>query len=168
MRLANKSALVVGGTSGIGLRTARRFLNEGAAVAITGRDPGPLQAAVETLGGTARRVLADLRDVASLNALARDVQGWSGHLDVLFVNTGVSRPGPLGAVDEAFFDDHITNLRGPFFVVQALLPLLRQGSSVVLTTSCLNAMGQPGMAVSTLARPRPGKLAVPGRSPRHP
>jgi NAD(P)-dependent dehydrogenase (short-subunit alcohol dehydrogenase family) len=148
MRLANKSALIIGGTSGIGLQTAQLFLSEGAKLAVTGRDPGGLRAAIETLGNGVYGMEADLRDVASLRSLARDVVRWSDGLDVLFVNAGVSRPGPLGAVDEAFFDAHLeTNLRGPFFVVQELAPLLRRGASVIFTTSCLGLMGRPGMAV---------------------
>lgn len=148
MRLANKSALIIGGTSGIGLRTAQLFLNEGARLAMSGRDRVTLRAAEKELGGAMHGLVADLRDLASVRALGRNVQSWSDGLDVLFVNAGISRPGLLGAVDEAFFDEHMdTNLRGPFFAIQELSPLLRPGASIVVTTSCLDTMGRPGMAV---------------------
>ncbi len=148
MRLANKFALIIGATSGIGLQTAELFLNEGATVAVAGRDLATVSAAAAALGPSVRGFAGDLRNIASLEALARDVPAWSESLDVLFVNAGVSRPGALGTVDQAFFDEHLeTNLRGPFFAIQALSPLLRKGSSVIVTTSCLDTMGRPGMAI---------------------
>jgi len=166
-RLAGKTALVTGATTGIGRAAAALFLAEGARVAITGQDAGRLEDARTALAGIAgttgaagaagagavHAVRADARSVADLAALPGLVEEAfgappDGGLDVLFVNAGVTWPGPLDAVDEAAFDGQVAiNFKGPFFTVQRLLPLLRPGASVVLTTSCLDEMGLAGMSV---------------------
>lgn len=148
MKLNGKTALIIGATTGIGLETAKLFVAEGARLAITGSHGERLQNAGKLLGPDVKTTEADLRSVDSLRAMAVRTREWTDGLDVVFVNAGISRAGALGSVDEAFFDEHMAvNLRGPFFAIQELTPMLRPGASIVLTTSCLGQMGRPGMAV---------------------
>ena len=148
MRLANTHAAVTGGNSGIGLAIARAFRDEGAKVAILGRDPETLQAAGVDLGpGT----VATRGDVASLEDLERfysEIESAFGGLDVLVANAGVYGPAALDETTPEFFD-HMSavNFRGAFFTVQRALPLLRDGASVILVTSTINESGVPGLAV---------------------
>lgn len=148
MRLAGKAALIVGGTTGIGLAAARLMLAEGARVAICGQEANRLKQASATLGEQAKTFRADVRRAADIRSLADGVGRWTDQLDILFLNAGISRPAEFSRVDEAFFEDHIAiNLKGPFFVFQHMLGLLRRNASVVFTTSCLDEMGRPGMSV---------------------
>jgi NAD(P)-dependent dehydrogenase (short-subunit alcohol dehydrogenase family) len=148
MRLAGKAALIVGGTTGIGLATARLMIAEGARVAICGQEAERLREASTALGVQAKICRADLRSIPDIRRLAEDVGHWTDQLDILFLDAGISRPAEFNTVDEAFFGDHITiNIKGPFFVFQQLLGLLGPNASVVITTSCLDEMGRPGMSV---------------------
>jgi NAD(P)-dependent dehydrogenase (short-subunit alcohol dehydrogenase family) len=142
-RLAGKTAVVTGGTSGIGLEAARRFLAEGARVVITGTDEGRLGSAARELGARAFGVRADVRRPADLGALAARVgEAFGGRLDVLFANAGVGYFAPVEAVDERSWDDQFAiNVKGVFFTVQRLLPFLGAGSSVILNASAVNAKG---------------------------
>jgi NAD(P)-dependent dehydrogenase (short-subunit alcohol dehydrogenase family) len=148
MRLAGKTALIVGGTTGIGFAAARLMIAEGARVAICGQEAERLREASTALGEQAKICRADLRSISDIRCLAEDVGHWTDQLDILFLNAGISRPAEFNSVDEAFFEDHITiNIKGPFFVFQQLLGLLGPNASVVITTSCLDEMGRPGMSV---------------------
>src|SRR5215813_4779037 len=128
MRLANKTALITGGNSGIGLATARLFLAEGARVAITGRNPKTLDAAVAALGssfgkGGVLALQADVTDVAAVERAVADIAKTFGKLDVLFANAGIGGQTPLGATTLAKFEEIVrTNLTAVFFTVQAALP----------------------------------------------
>ncbi len=123
-RLLNKTALITGGTSGIGLATARRFLEEGARVAVTGTNPDHLAEARKTLGHDVVGLLGDAGDVAAQQSIARAIGEAFGKLDALFVNAGLAQIRPLEQWDEAQFDRSIgVNLKGPFFLIQALLPI---------------------------------------------
>ncbi|CAM2153525.1 Uncharacterized oxidoreductase YkvO [Pararobbsia alpina] len=147
MRFQDKTALVTGGNSGIGLVTARMLLAEGARVAITGRDRAKLDAAVEELGGNVLAIQADLDDPAAVDAAFRQIGDAFGSLDVVFANAGVSGPTPLGGTTiEAFERILRTNLTAVFMTVQAALPLMREGSAVVLNGSIMRDLGSPGAA----------------------
>jgi NAD(P)-dependent dehydrogenase (short-subunit alcohol dehydrogenase family) len=146
-RLQNKRALVTGGTSGIGLETARLFLKEGARVAITGSDPGKLEAARKELGNVIA-IHADAGDVAGQATVADVIGKAFGGLDVAFLNAGIGDFRPLADWDEAGFDRSLAvNLKGPFFLIKALLPLLANPASIVLNTSINAHIGMPNSSV---------------------
>jgi NAD(P)-dependent dehydrogenase (short-subunit alcohol dehydrogenase family) len=146
-RLKNKRTLVTGGSSGIGLETARRFLAEGARVAITGSNPASLEAARKDLGDVLV-IHADAGDVAGQTKVADAIRDNFGGLDAVFLNAGVGDFRPLAQWDEAGFDRSMAvNLKGPFFLVQALLPILAKGASIVLNTSINAHIGMPNSSV---------------------
>lgn len=145
----NKTALVTGASSGIGLATARALLAQGARrVYITGRDSAKLQAAAAALGERAVAVVADSADIASLAALHAAIAGRGDRLDVLFANAGVAVNNVFGdtspAAYAALFD---INVKGVFFTVQTLLPLLNDGASVVLNASIAGNLGMPNLSL---------------------
>lgn len=143
-RLAHKTAVITGGTTGLGFATARTFVQEGARVLITGKDEGRLQAAAAELGSSALTVRADVRKLEDLDALAARAREAFGHVDVLFANAGIGGVVALEQVTEAFYDDLFdTNVKGLFFTVQKLSGLLKAGSSVILNSSAVNAKGTP-------------------------
>jgi len=147
-RLKGKRALITGGSSGIGLETARQFLAEGARVAITGTNAKALEAARAELGNDVLTIRADAGDVAAQKEVAEAVRKAFGGLDVLFVNAGVGEFRPLGQWDEAAFDRSMgINLKGPFFLIQALLPVLANPASIVLNTSINAHIGMPMSSV---------------------
>jgi NAD(P)-dependent dehydrogenase (short-subunit alcohol dehydrogenase family) len=147
-RLKNKRALITGGTTGIGLETARQFLGEGARVAVTGTNPATLDAARKELGSDVLFVASDAGDGAAQRALAKTIGEAFGQLDIVFVNAGIADLRPLEKWDESAFDRSLgINFKGPFFLIQALLPILANPASVVLNTS-INA--HIGMANTTI------------------
>lgn len=166
-RLNGKRALITGGTTGIGLETARQFLAEGARVAVTGTNPETLALARAELGSDALILRADAGSVADQKTLAQSLQDAFGQLDAVFINAGVAEFRSLDAWDEAAFDRSIAvNLKGPFFLLQALLPLLANPASVVLNTSINAHIGMPYSSLYaatkggllTLARTLSGEL----------
>lgn len=145
MRLAGKTALITGGNSGIGLATAKLFVAEGAKVTITGRDAGRLKAAAAELGESALAVEADVNDVAALERAVAQAAERFGELDILFANAGIPGSTPLGGTSVAAFEQVIrTNLTAPFFTVQAALPHLNDGASIILNSSVIAVLGNPG------------------------
>jgi NAD(P)-dependent dehydrogenase (short-subunit alcohol dehydrogenase family) len=151
MRFAGKTAAVLGGNSGIGLAAAKAFLQEGARVAVTGRNPATLaQAALDTGMLTVRSDMASAAD--SRMALARIAAGLGG-IDVLFVNAGVGGFAAVPDITEEFWDGvHTVNLRGAFFAMQAALPHLRDGGSIVITGSIGAVLALPGNAAYAAAK----------------
>jgi len=146
-RLKNKRALITGGTSGIGLETAREFLAEGARVMITGSNPATLEAARKELGGGVLGVASDAGGAAQAQ-LARTVAEAFGNIDILFVNAGIAEMRPLEKWDEAAFDRSMAiNFKGPFFLLQALLPVFANPASIVLNTSINAHIGMPNTSV---------------------
>jgi NAD(P)-dependent dehydrogenase (short-subunit alcohol dehydrogenase family) len=147
-RLKGKSALVTGGTSGIGLETARQFLREGARVAITGRNDSTLDAARKDLGADVLAIVSDASNIGEQKRLAGQIQEAFGHLDILFVNAGVADMRPLEKFDEDGFDRSFAiNVKGPYFLIQSLLPVFAHPASIVFNGS-VNA--HIGMANTTV------------------
>jgi NAD(P)-dependent dehydrogenase (short-subunit alcohol dehydrogenase family) len=147
-RLQGKRALITGGTSGIGLETARQFLAEGARVAITGSSEASIEAARREFGDRVLILRSDAGAVAEQPALAKAIGEAFGGLDVVFINAGVAELRPFEKWDEAAFDRTLSiNLKGPYFLLQALLPLLANPSSVVLNTSVNAHIGMPTSSV---------------------
>ncbi|MGY4572014.1 SDR family oxidoreductase [Bradyrhizobium sp. USDA 3256] len=151
-RLNKKRTLVTGGSSGIGLETARRFLEEGARVAITGSNLASLEAARKELGNVLV-IHADAGDVAAQKKIAAEIQSNFGGLDAIFINAGIGDFRPLAEWDEGGFDRSVAiNLKGPFFLIQALLPILANPASIVLNTSINAHIGMPNSSVYALTK----------------
>jgi NAD(P)-dependent dehydrogenase (short-subunit alcohol dehydrogenase family) len=147
-RLQNKRALITGGTTGIGLETAREFLREGARVAITARDTDSLEVARKDLGSDILTIASDMGDVAGQTKLAETIRQSFGSLDVLFLNAGIADMRPLEKWDESGFDRSFNiNFKGPFFLLQALLPVFNNPASVVFMTSINSHIGMPNSSV---------------------
>lgn len=147
-RLSGKRALITGGTTGIGLETARQFLAEGARIAVTGTNPQRLEAARKELGENALVIQSDAADVAGQKRLAETIAEAFGGLDILFVNAGIAQLKPLADWSEADFDKIFDiNLKGPYFLIQALLPILANPASIVLNTSVNAHIGMPNSSV---------------------
>jgi NAD(P)-dependent dehydrogenase (short-subunit alcohol dehydrogenase family) len=147
-RLLNKRTLITGGTTGIGLETAKQFLAEGARVAITGSNPDTLAQATQALGAGVLVLRSDAGNVAAQAALVQQIKDKFGGLDAVFINAGVADFRPIEAFDEAGFDRMFNiNLKGPYFLIQALLPLLAKPSSVVLNTSINAHIGMPNSSL---------------------
>lgn len=143
-RLQGKYALITGGTSGIGLETARQFIAEGATVAITGRSQRALDAAGQALAGKALLLLSDAGDIPQQRELTQQLEQRLPRLDVLYVNAGDVTHRPLPEWDEQSYQRLMDiNLKGPFFLIQALLPLLANPSSVILCGSVSAHIGLP-------------------------
>jgi len=148
MRLHDTHAAVTGGNSGIGLAIARAFRDEGARIALLGRDPETLEAAAADLGPGAVATRGDVSRLEDLDRFFAEIESAFGGLDILVANAGVYRSAALDQTTPDFFD-HMSavNFRGAFFTVQRALPLLRDGASVILVTSTINESGVPGLAV---------------------
>jgi NAD(P)-dependent dehydrogenase (short-subunit alcohol dehydrogenase family) len=147
-RLKDKRALITGGTSGIGLETARRFVAEGARLAITGKNPATLDAARRELGENVLVIASDASEIAAQKKVAETVRQAFGGLDILFANAGIADLRPIEQWDEAGFDRSIAlNFKGPYFLIQALLPVFANPASVVLNTSVNAHIGMPNTSV---------------------
>jgi NAD(P)-dependent dehydrogenase (short-subunit alcohol dehydrogenase family) len=147
-RLENKVALITGGSSGIGLATAQDFIREGAHVIITGRSPQALQEALALLDGQAQTLVSDSGSREDLKALGEKVKALTPSLDILFVNAGIGKFAPIEQVDEAHFDEQFSvNVKGLFFTVQQLLPLIKPGGSIILNASVVRHVGTPNTSV---------------------
>jgi NAD(P)-dependent dehydrogenase (short-subunit alcohol dehydrogenase family) len=147
-RLDGKTVLITGGTSGIGLATAKLFRDEGARVAVTGRNAESLERAQTELGGEALVIRSDAGNIQDISSLMEQVQTRFGKLDVLFINAGVATAAPLEHVSEAQFDDIMdVNFKGVFFTIQKALPLFAERASVIVTTSITNQLGSPNFSV---------------------
>lgn len=147
-RLQGKRALITGGTSGIGLEAAKHFLNEGARVVVTGVNPDSIAKAKNQLGSEVLVLQADSADVEAQKKLALDIRDHFGQLDIAFLNAGVSVWMPMEAWTEEMFDRSFDiNVKGPYFLIQALLPVFANPASVVLNTSVSVHVGDANSSV---------------------
>ena len=152
-RFKGKTAVITGGTAGIGLATGKLFINEGARVIVTGRTSATIKAAQAELGDNAIVVPSDATSLPDMDALATKVKETLGKLDVLFVNAGYGHFMPFEAVTEAVYDEMLNlNAKGPYFIVQKLAPLMPEGSSVVFTTSIANVKAVPTLSAYGAAK----------------
>lgn len=158
MMLQDKTALITGGSSGIGLASAQAMLDAGARVAITGRSRDALEAARAELirsrpGADVLIVEGDVARLEDLHHMRDTVGAGFGHLDILFANAGLAIATPLETTDEAAYARIMdVNVKGVFFTVQAALPLMREGGSIILNTSWLNQVGAPGRALLSASK----------------
>ncbi|MBP2238834.1 NAD(P)-dependent dehydrogenase (short-subunit alcohol dehydrogenase family) [Sinorhizobium kostiense] len=147
-KFENRVVVVTGGTSGIGLATAKAFSEEGASVFITGRRKEALEAAVKAIGGRVTGVQSDMGKLADIDRLYDAVQQKHSHIDIVFANAGGGEFAPLGAITEEHYQKTFdTNVKGVLFTVQKALPLLRDGGSVILTSSTTSISGTPAFSV---------------------
>jgi NAD(P)-dependent dehydrogenase (short-subunit alcohol dehydrogenase family) len=147
-RLEGKIAVVTGGSSGIGLATAKRFQEEGARVAISGRDPQALDAAVKLIGGGVLAVRSDVSKLNDLDKLFETVVKKLGRIDVLFVNAGVAKFAPVAETTEHLYDETFNiNVKGAFFTIQKAISHLNDNASVILNASFVNQAGLPTTSV---------------------
>jgi NAD(P)-dependent dehydrogenase (short-subunit alcohol dehydrogenase family) len=151
--LNGKTALITGGTSGIGLATAKLLRENGARVAITGRKSDDLERARETIGGDVLMLQTDVLTRDALGQMAAAVKQSFGALDIFFANAGVAYVTPLATTDEAQYDRLMdTNVKSVFFSVQAVEPIMREGGSIILVTAWLNQVGVPGRAALSASK----------------
>ena len=147
-RLEGKTAVITGGNSGIGLATARRFVQEGAYVFITGRRQNELDKAVKQIGKNATSVQGDVTNLEDLDRLYDTVKEQKGGIDILFANSGIVEFAPLGSITESHFDNVFNiNVKGLLFTVQKALPLFQGGGSIILTASTAASKGIEGFSV---------------------
>jgi NAD(P)-dependent dehydrogenase (short-subunit alcohol dehydrogenase family) len=148
-KLASKVGVITGGSTGMGLATARRFLEEGMDhVFITGRRKDVLDAALAQIGEKATGISGDVGNLSDLDRLYDAVKGYGRRIDVIFANAGVACLAKFGSVDEIFFDLHFdANVKGLFFSVQKALPFMNDGGCIILNASIATAKGFPGMSV---------------------
>ncbi|MEU9335645.1 glucose 1-dehydrogenase [Streptomyces sp. NPDC048290] len=167
-QLDNKTALVTGASTGIGLAIARRYAAEGATVYVTGRRKAELDDAVARIGDRAIGIRSDVSDLTDLDRLFAEITERSGRLDIVVANAGVGEAGPLGTITEEEYDRTTAiNLKGTVFTVQKALPLLSGGASVILLSSSAALRGVPGLgiyaatkaAIRSLARTWAAELA---------
>jgi NAD(P)-dependent dehydrogenase (short-subunit alcohol dehydrogenase family) len=147
-KLDGKVALITGGNSGIGLATAKRFVQEGAYVFITGRRQANLDEAVKQIARNVTGVQGDVAKLADLDRLFEQIKKEKGRLDIVFANAGTAKFAPFGNIDEEHFDSIFgTNVKGLLFSVQKALPLLPDGASVILNASIVGSKGLPANSV---------------------
>jgi NAD(P)-dependent dehydrogenase (short-subunit alcohol dehydrogenase family) len=152
-RYKGKQVVIIGGTSGIGLATAKMLVDGGARVLVTGRSQAGLDSTQKELGKRGVVVSSDARSLTDIDALASRVKAEFGAFELLFVNAGLGLFAPLENTTEAMYDEMFNlNTKGPFFAVQKLAPLINQGGAVVLTTSIANVKGMPNLATYGAAK----------------
>jgi NAD(P)-dependent dehydrogenase (short-subunit alcohol dehydrogenase family) len=160
LRLSGKTALITGGTSGIGLATARAFVREGARVLISGRSQRTVDAALAQLAGGTLGVACHVERIAAISTLMDVARQELGHLDVLVLCAGVMKVAPLAQVTEADFDEVFgVNVKSTFFCVQQAAPLLSRGASVILVSSGAADMGRVGRGVYAASKAATRQLA---------
>lgn len=152
-RFKNKFALITGGTNGMGFATAQQFINEGGNVIITGRSAGTVDKAVEKLGANAFGIVSNAGNMKDIFLLQEQVKQYTENIDLLFVNAGYGTFAPIEYVDEAHFDELFNMLvKGTFFTVQQIAPLMKKGNAIILNTSVVTEMGMQNFSVYSAAK----------------
>jgi NAD(P)-dependent dehydrogenase (short-subunit alcohol dehydrogenase family) len=152
-RFKNKTALITGGTSGMGFATAQQYIQEGGKVIITGRSEENVKIAVNKLGENAFGIVSDAGRMSDLMSLRNKVEKLTENIDLVFANAGYGRFAPIANVDENHFDELFNTLvKGSFFTVQQILPLMKEGSSVIFNTSFVTEFGMPDFSVYSAAK----------------
>lgn len=152
-RFNNKTALITGGTNGMGLATAQKWIEEGGRVIITGRSEETVGNALEKLGEKASGIVSDAGNMEDLMKLQQEVRKYTEQVDLVFANAGYGKFAPVEYVDENQFDELFNVLvKGPFFTVQQMLPLMRSGSSVIFNTSVATDIAMPNFSVYSAAK----------------
>lgn len=147
-RLINKTAVITGGNSGIGFATAKEFIEQGATVIITGRNKEALEKAGKELGPKAHTILSDTGSFSDVFQLADAVKKITQRIDVLFINAGIGKFAPIESVTETHYDEQFNiNIKGAYFTIQQLLPLINDGGSIILNTSINAHIGMAGSSV---------------------
>src|SRR6202142_723331 len=147
-KLEGKIALVTGGTSGIGLATAKAFVDEGAYVFITGRRAPELAAAVKEIGRNVTGIQGDVSNLDDLDRLFAQIKREKGKLDIVFANAGVAKYAPFGKISEELYDSIFDiNVKGLLFTVQKALPLMPDGATIILNASIVGSKGLPSHSV---------------------
>ncbi len=147
-KLEGKIALVTGGNSGIGLATAKQFVNEGAYLFITGRREPELAAAVKEIGSNVTGVQGDVSNLGDLDRLFAQIKREKSKLDIVFANAGVAKYAPFGQITEELYDSIFNiNVKGLLFTVQKALPLMPDGASIILNASIVASKGLPANSV---------------------
>ncbi|MDC8100949.1 SDR family oxidoreductase [Chryseobacterium rhizosphaerae] len=152
-RFKNKTALVTGGTNGMGLATAEKFIEEGGTVIITGRTDETVKSALAKLGENAFGIVSNAGNMKDLMNVQQEVRKYTDHIDVIFANAGYGKFAPVEYVDENQFDELFNVLvKGPFFTVQQILPLMKRGGSVIFNTSVATDIAMPNFSVYSAAK----------------
>ena len=152
-KLEGKTAVITGGTSGIGLASAQEFINNGANVVLFGRGQEALDAAVKQLGSKSHAVQGDVTNHADLDKLFSETKSKFGGIDTLFINVGKGKLAPVADTDEAFFDDMMdVNFKGSYFTLQKGIKDLNDNASVIITTSWLNEVGFGGSSLLSASK----------------
>jgi len=153
MKLKNKVAFITGGTSGIGLATAKLFHQEGAHLVIVGSDAERLQAAARDIGGEVLLLEADLRRIDALERAVQQTHGKYGRIDIVFANAGAGTFATLETITPDYIQQNLAlNFSGTFFTIQKTAPYIPRGGSIIVTTSFLNKVGKPGLSILAAAK----------------
>ncbi len=152
-RFKNKTALITGGTNGMGLATAQKFIEEGGTVIITGRSEETVNIALDKLEKNAFGIVSNAGNMKDLMNLQQEIRKYTEQVDLVFANAGYGKFAPVEYVDENHFDELFNVLvKGPFFTVQQMLPLMRSGSSVIFNTSVATDIAMPNFSVYSAAK----------------
>ena len=160
MKLQNKIAVITGGSSGIGLATAKELKQNGARVVIVGRNAEAVNKAADELGGDTLGVTADVLKIADIKRAFQTIREQTGRVDILFVNAGIARFAPVADATEAMFDAITdTNFKGAYFTIHSALPLMPDGASIVLTSTTAVHFGMPGASIYAAGKAALNSLA---------